>query len=307
MPVYRYRQRIDVAKLQSLVPGSPTFTAASPLFVDVTVAAGSKPDLDEAMAKDGFVFESQDPVTTPSQQAGGEFGSSFDIRDVLVFDHFISGNLDTDEIGLMGWRTGVAGTGADLTLTGEAGHPGILDFGCGTVAGGRAGVFLGETTGALLHMLLSTTQGQLDIEWLVRFNANALSSVNLERFVVGLGDNLDIAAGSEQANGIYCEFDPLASANFQLTTASASTRTKTVTSIAVAASTWYRIGLRITYPGGTPTAELLINGVVRATNTLNFPTVLLAPGVRGEANVTAAEARYQVDYVRITQVTAKET
>jgi hypothetical protein len=81
----------------------------------------------------------------------------------------------------------------------------------------------------------------------------------------------------------------------------------TATSIAVAAAAWYRIGIRITYPGGTPTAELLINGTVRATSTAPFPSAGLALGIIMDANATASEARYQTDYALVQQVTSKET
>ncbi len=107
-------------------------------------------------------------------------------------------------------------------------------------------------------------------------------------------------------NGVYLEFNPALTANFQLVTAAASLRTRTNSTIVAAASTWYRIGLRITYPGGVPTAELLINGTVRATNILTFPAANLGVGIRMDANA-GVEPRFQVDYVKLSQVTSKET
>lgn len=37
-------------------------------------------------------------------------GSGFDIRDMVVFDHFVTGNLDADEIGSYGWRKDMGNT-----------------------------------------------------------------------------------------------------------------------------------------------------------------------------------------------------
>jgi hypothetical protein len=288
-----------------------TLFATDPVPSLEAAAASEVPPVDRMKLSDGTVLTvgacADAQVLTRSGatligSSGG--GSSFDIRDQLVWDHFVVGNLDLDEMGVMGWRTAVAGTGSDLVLIAESGHPGVLDFGCGTVAGGRAAIFLGETS--MFPFDLSASQNQLNIEWLVRFNANALLTTSLDRFTVGLGDAWDASADVEHSNGVYCEFSPGTSPNFALVTAAAAARTRTASSIVVSSSTWYRVGLRVTYPGGTPTAELLINGTVRATNTGTFPSSDLAFGIRGDGGA-ALEARFQADYVVATQVTAKET
>jgi hypothetical protein len=308
MPVYRYQQTLmPQARLQKLVPGSPTVgTPFCPNYVDVTVASGSLTDLNEAMSLAGFTYVSTDPETTPAQEGTTAIGavSSVDMRDILVHDHFLCGSTTSERLGLMGWLVQVTGTGSDMAISGEAGHPGIVDIGVGTTAAGRGAIYLGDAS--IVNLALSSSQNQVDLEWLVRFNSAALSSANNERFVVGFGDTFDAAAGVEMSNGVYCEFAPGTSANFQLVNSAAATRTRTNSNIAVAASTWYRIGLRMTYPGGTPTANLLINGTVRATSTANIPTLGVGIGIRMDANA-GAEARYQTDYVTLIQVTAKET
>ena len=71
MPVYRYKLNgPKIETLQNYVPGTPTFTAAGVYYVDITVAAGSKSDLDEAMAAEGYTYVSQDPTNTPTDEAG---------------------------------------------------------------------------------------------------------------------------------------------------------------------------------------------------------------------------------------------
>lgn len=235
--------------------------------------------------------------------AGG--GGSSDPRDVLVMDHFVTGNVDTDEVGSAGWRASVVGTGSDLAVLPTAGHPGVLSFGCGTAAGARAAIHLGET--AIPNFVVNTSQNTLLVEWLVQFNANALLAANMDRFTVGLGDGWDAANDVEHSNGVYCDFEPLLSGNFRLRTAAGGVRSSAASSVAVAANTWYRIGIQMTYPGGVPTATLLINGVAAATLTSNIPSAGLGVGIRGDAAATALEARFLADYCLVSQVTAKET
>lgn len=229
----------------------------------------------------------------------------FDIRDVLVWDHLISGNISSDSFGSAGWRLIVAGTGSDQAMTPEAGHPGVADFGIGSTAAGRCAMYLGES--GILNFSLLTTQNQIECEWLVKLNAAALLSTSLERIVIGFGSNFDAVAGTEHTDGLYCEFNPALSANFQFVNAVAGVRTRVDSTIPPTAATWFRIGLRITYPAGVPTVELLINGFTRVTSTVTFPSASLGFGIRGDANVNAAEPRFQVDYARLIQVTNKET
>ncbi len=232
-------------------------------------------------------------------------GSSFDQRDVLLYDHFITGSVLTERMGIYGWVVDVSGTGADLTFLAEAGHPGILDFGGGSTSAGRAGVYLGNTS--VQNFLLGTTQNQIDLEFLFRVNSTALSAVNLERLCIGFGDTFDAASGTEQTNGIYLEYNPSLSAKMRLVTSNGGTKTRTTSSGAdVVAATWYRVVIRMTYPGGTPTATLLVNGTSVASHTTNIPTAGLGIGARLDSNA-GTEPRFQLDYMLCTQVTSKET
>lgn len=232
-------------------------------------------------------------------------GSSYDPRDLLAFDHFIAGSITTERIGALGWLSAVNGTGADIAITGEAGHPGVVDCGAGTAAAARTGVYIGDTI--FLNLFLGSTQNEINNEWLVKFNSNALSATNNERFIIGFSDGFAAGNGIESTNGIYAELNPSLSANWRFVTSAASTRTRTDCGVAPSASTWYRINIRITYPGGVPTAVFSINGTDLATNTTNFPTAGLGIGARMDANVTANEGRFQLDYMLLTQITDKET
>lgn len=306
MSVYRYRaDLVTLAALTRRVGSpAPTLATASPSFVDITYT-GLKADLDEVMALDGFVYVSTDPSDTPTAAAAAllSSGAAADPRDVVVFDHFVFSTTTSDT---MGWRTLVSGTGADLALSGEAGHPGIIDLGAGTASTGRTCVYRGDAGN--LWILPGASQPQIEMEWLIRLPASSLLATNCDRITVGLGDQWGAGADVEHANGIYLEFRPVDAAFLRLTTASASTRTKTSTSTTVVAGTWYRIGLRVTFPGGVPTVQLLVNGAVAATHTTDIPVLGVGAGIRidGGASV-ATEARVQADYVLLQQVTTKET
>jgi hypothetical protein len=230
---------------------------------------------------------------------------AFDPRDLQVFDHFISGNIDTDETASYGWRSSFTGTSNSQEIIAETGHPGILRQSPGTTAAGRSAFFMGGETN-LANWLLSGTQGEIRTEWLVRFNAAALLAANNERSVFGFGTDFEAGGGTEQADGVYVEFNPGVSANFLLRTASATIRSQVITTIPVVADTWYRIEIRITYPGGVPTAEIFINGTTRGTLTTTFPTVSVGIGMRVDANAGAGYFM-DMDYVQVKQVTNKET
>ena len=228
-------------------------------------------------------------------------GTSFDQRDVAVWEHWVTGNLTTDRAGLMGWRLAAAGTGNAQSIIAEVGHPGIVT----ATAAGRSALYLGGEAG-LNNFLLSAGQNTITSEWLVRFDAASLLAANNERVTFGFGDDFESAAGTEHTNGVYCEFNPATSANFLLRTAAAATRSQVITTIPVVAGNWYRIEIRVTYPGGVPTAEILINGVSRGTLTTNFPAAVTGIGLRADANIGAGY-NFDNDYVLVKQVSTKET
>jgi hypothetical protein len=157
------------------------------------------------------------------------------------------------------------------------------------------------------HFLLNASQNQLDVEFLIRLNAEALSATNMERFCMGFGNNWGAAAGTFNTNCVCVQLNPASNSNWQLRTANGGAETvSTSNGSAPTSNTWYRMGVRMTYPGGVPTANLLVNGVVRATHTTNIPSAVVAPGIRMDANA-GTEPRFQLDYAIGTQITAKET
>jgi hypothetical protein len=71
MPVYRYQfsgAPDSLVNLGQYLPAVPTAAATGPaLFVDITVAAIAKDDLDGLMASKGYSFVIQDPVNSPEE------------------------------------------------------------------------------------------------------------------------------------------------------------------------------------------------------------------------------------------------
>lgn len=307
--IYRYTRSLDTTRMQRLVNGAPTLSASSPNYVDVSgddSNTNQKTNLDEYMKTQGFDYLSTDPGNTPTAAAATALGSAaFDVRDVLAWDHFISGSVTSERSGNLGWLNIASGTNATLAFSGEAGHPGIASLSPGTTAAGRAAIYLGDTT--LLNLLLSSVQNQMDHEWLFRLDTNSLSAVNNERFTLGFGDTFDASASTELNNGVYLEFNPTLSGNFKLVTCNNGTRTRTDTTLAPTANNWYRLVLSMTYPGSVPTAVLSINGTQRCTATANIPTAQVGFGARMDANATSNKGTFSLDYSKLTQVTSKET
>jgi hypothetical protein len=71
MPIYRYQfsgAPDSLVNLGQYLPAVPTAAATGPaLFVDITVAAIAKDDLDGLMASKGYAFVVQDPTNTPEE------------------------------------------------------------------------------------------------------------------------------------------------------------------------------------------------------------------------------------------------
>lgn len=91
-------------------------------------------------------------------------------------------------------------------------------------------------------------------------------STGVERYIIRAG--FSNTATADAANGVYFQYNEAASANWQIVTANASTRTTTATSVAVGtAKTTLKI---ITNPAGT-SAEFFINGASVGTIATNLP------------------------------------
>jgi hypothetical protein len=222
------------------------------------------------------------------------------------FEHFITSNTDVHEIGSHGWNRQLGGTGPSISVVTEAGHPGIIQMEAGTASAARGSLYMGDAV--LSHCVLDVVQNDLDLEFLVKFK-NSVAAADLERFVCGFGDLWDTGTGDIQHdNGVYVDFVGGSPPTFGITAANGGTRTSQAGTTTIALDTWYRIGIRMTYPGGTPTASLLVNGSVEGTPiTTNIPSIGVAIGLKADAGPTVGtEMAWWTDWAKLTQVTYQE-
>lgn len=238
--------------------------------------------------------------------AGG--GGSFDMRDVLVWDHFMSGNVDTDEIGWMGWRNESAGTGAAISFdaTPVSGHPGVLVLDAGTALAARACISLGETASPGGRLLIGTGANPIEIEFLIRWpSATDILAANLERVEIGLG--LAWAADAELPDAVVMRFAPAAGdTGLRLVCAASGVRTVGAVQQVPVVGNWYRVGIVVT-PGATPSATMSINGVAGSAISTNVPSTGLGVGLKSSGVGSGVAAFTEVDYFKTTQATNKET
>lgn len=334
LTTYRYRlvAPISLTELQHLVdPGATIVDAAGGPVLDLNVDDSKLGDLDELMARRGYLRIATSPVGTPPsevrladgtiltfatptngqtlQRSGtnliGASGGGFDIRDLLAFDHFLSGNADIDELALMGWRVDATGTGDAQNITGEAGHPGILQLQGGTGAAARSAVEIGN--GALANVMRGGAN-PITFECLISFRLT-VAALALLRHQFGLGDGWALANPAPLTDGIYFRLEPLLSANVFGVCRSGGIASTVDMGFAPTLGNWYRLGFIIT-PTGTPQVQFVKNGVNTGSPvTTNLPAGNLGLGFRADSAGGGAgnNPEIDIDYVTLTQVTSKET
>jgi len=226
---------------------------------------------------------------------------AFDIRNIIVFDHFMSGSSSTDRIGIMGWNSSVGGGGATITYSGIDGRPGVINLVSGTAGNGRAAIFLGSNVIGQGRVKLGGTNPML-FEALVRFPTAAdFDAANLEQVMLGLG--LAWSTDAELPDGVYIRYTPGVDSFWSLVTASSSTRTVVASSVAPVGGSWVRLGFSAT----ASSVQLYVNGTAHGSPiTTNIPAIELAIGMMGRSG-GGLGVSLSIDYALLTQVTDKET
>lgn len=333
LTIYRYRRDSvipDAALVKLAGSGAANVAAAGGQTCDVQIDSAKLADLDDAMLSLGFARIATAPVGTPPSQireGGGTIltlgsvadgqalqrsgssvvgvaASAYDVRDQILFDHFLSNNVSAAQgtIGSSGFIVDATGTGNAEVITGENGYPGIVRLTGGTAALARSAIHLGNTT---FRNILAGGSNPLTFECLVspRVGVSALHTLRHQH---GLGSGWALANPNPLTDGIYFRLEPLLSPNWFGVVANTSVRSTVDLGVAATAGTWYRLGFVFT-PGGTPQVQFKLNGVnVGSPVTTNIPNTLLGPGFRIDSGGTTA-ADIFVDYVDVTQVTNKET
>lgn len=196
----------------------------------------------------------------PEEATGG---AEFAPRTILrSYDDFLSWSNNGGEAG---WASATSGTGAlaAASVTGAStSHPGLLSLASGTTSGGRAGLGSSSVAGAFLASA---------IEWEAIVYLPILSD-GTERFSVdiGAGDNYNTAGlGADRVAFRYR--DDQNAGEWQAICRAASTETTIDTNIAVAATTWYRLGFSCI--GSCTSIEFFINGTSVGSCSTNVPGV----------------------------------
>jgi hypothetical protein len=167
----------------------------------------------------------------------------------------------------MGWTLNSNGGSAGSTqiappagTTGRNAVIGVVQANTGTATTGRTGAILGA------NLLRFESGNTYDIWWRVLAAQLATAAENY-RFRVGF---IDSTTNAEPADGAYFEYNRASSNNWILNTASNSARTPVTSGVAVSATRW--IDMRIRVDGTTQSAEFFIDDVSQGTITTNVPT-----------------------------------
>lgn len=284
-------------------PENPTSTLAAAAAAAVPAVTSVRESGGPTDLAIGAVADGQVLTRSGSTLVGGA-GSSFDLRDMLIYDHFLSGNIDTDEIGLMGWRYSGAGTGQSVSFTGEPDRPGILVLNSGTAAAARAILHLGEATVGGKIRLAGTNPIVLTTRFRFPIGGD-FSATFLESMIFGFAT--DWGADAEPTDGLYIRFAPAApfsDATYKLVAVTAGVSTVLASTTAPVAGAWVTFVLIFT--PGTGLATWSINGVaVAGSISTNIPTsAVLATGFQARsAGGGAPGSNSNWDYILVTQKT----
>ena len=215
--------------------------------------------------------------------------SLFSNQRIILQDDFLYFAVPTaTPQGPAGFAADVAGTAAALTMVAStAGHYGVIQFGTGTTATGRAGLSLGVAT------VMPT--GTVIYETLIMFPTLSVAAQEYTG-IVGMSDTQTALPN----NGVYFIYDRLTAGSnvLRIATAAGGTRTITNTSTTLVAGTWYKLKI-IAALSGTRHADYYINGVLAGTISTNIPT--LVTGIRAQLlkSVGTTASTMQVDYINI--------
>lgn len=257
--------------------------------------------LTTALKKDGSVAATADlPMGThkfTGLSQGNAGGDSMRIDDNSL-QYQVEVKEDWDNGGITGtraWVTVVSGTGAAVTAVTTATsdkNVGVVQLARGTVAGNRAGLFLGATVATWTIGANGNTREL----WL--FQIPTLSDgTNTFRCVLGRGDT---SAAGDQVNGVYIVVDTTVTTKIQLCSAAASTRTLVAGTFDVAGATWVLAAIKKSDGGTTHGLEVWTGGAwvdQGISISTNIPTATLDILCKLDGSVGTTSRTMLVDFV----------
>lgn len=174
-------------------------------------------------------------------------------------------------IGADGYITTGASGGSVTIVSGTTNHPGLAQL--STLASATGKVWIGQAVGAT-SVLLLLGGGKIMFDTIVRIPTLSTGSERFA-FIFGLSSTLNSTTISNAVAFTYDEGGIVsggaASANWQVATMAASSRSFTTTSVSVTANQFYRLTAIVNAAGTS--VDFYIDGVLVKTETNNIPTL----------------------------------
>lgn len=178
--------------------------------------------------------------------------------------------------------TGAQPTGANPDASNRVG---ILSLETGTTTTGRAAI--------LAPLALFFGGGEAEFQATVQI-PDLSDGTETYSFRIGFIDS----ATADATDGVYFEYDTGQSANWRICAANNGSRSKTTTSVAVAADAW--INLRIVVNAAGTSAEFFVNGVSVGTISAQIPATagrLTGPGAMILKSAGSTNRAVWIDWV----------
>lgn len=218
--------------------------------------------------------------------------SAFDATQINLIDEFNNGRSSNAEYtnGDLGWDMNGSGGGGGVTVdAATTGMLGAAVLATGTTNGAEAYMYFGNVgSGTNVYFRMDTLAN-----WEMQAIVKVPSATTSETVHVGFFDANSTAVGG---NFIGFEYDPANSANWQGLQCSASTCTRTDTTIAFSTANTFKLSARAT-TAGTIRYRVSTNGGAFSsdvTSAANLPTTALSPEFYIKAN-SGVDRRIYID------------
>lgn len=194
------------------------------------------------------------------------------------------------------------GTGSGVTSVASSAYnrPGILAMRVGSSAVSRVAYISSQA-----NLITLSGSGNTNFETSLYFDTLSSST---QRYAAVFGFTNLTTTIATQTTGIFFIYDEggtftgTASPNWQVCIQNGTSSTFALTSVAVTASTWYKLRIEISSSGGTNSVNFYINGNLVATPAVtNFPTAYIGPGLGAFKSVGTTGLYCYVDYIYFDQ------
>lgn len=216
------------------------------------------------------------------------------VTSMQLYDDFVSGTEDSDEIGAYSWRSSVSGSGAEsIRAPGTVAHPGVFRISTGTAANAQSSLMLGTQA----RQPIVVGGGLLTYRSFITFRSADFSAN--EGFQFGLGDAVE-GVGISNSDGIY--FEKLGGdTNLFLVCRSSNVETRVDTGQGLSDGLGLRLEIEINAAGTSVQAK--INGTnVGAAITTNIPSVPIGPFYKCDGDSGGSNTQLDIDYFFLNQI-----